>query len=187
MGGVGIGKAFWERNVFVGKLQEANFPSDYFSAICLMGVVEDVPDSALLLKECQRILKNKGIIVISTLNTDCFWVRATQKLNVWFGFPWSVIIPYYRMFVFSDTNLKDLLLKSNFSVKNTEFSLVDLRHELGAIRLLLKSSKKKSVGGTFYLALVSLVYGVTCLVYLLTSPFLGKDFIMTLFAQKTTD
>ena len=174
-------------DVFVGKLQTANFPSDYFSVICLMGVIEDIPDPALLLQECWRILKKDGIMVITTLNTDCFWVKATKKLNAWFEFPWSVIIPYYRIFIFSDANLKDLLLRSKFNVKNIEYSSVSLRHELGAVRWLLKSNKKKSIGNACYLLLVFFTYSFVYFINLLTSPFLSKDFIVIFFAQKGAD
>ncbi len=171
-------------NVFLGTLQEANFQSDYFSVICLMGVVEDIPDIPPLLKECHRILKKGGTIVISTPNLDCFWARATEKLNKWFKFPWSVIIPYYRLFVFSDSNLRNLLLKLRFKIKKIDYPLFPLKHELAATGLFAKFKKKKSIGALSYMISVFSAYSLVYFINFLSRPILNKDFKMVFFAEK---
>jgi len=57
-----------ELKVIQGTLEDQNFPSDTFDAITVKHVIEHVYDPLGFLKECHRILKPKGQLMILTPN-----------------------------------------------------------------------------------------------------------------------
>jgi SAM-dependent methyltransferase len=56
--------------VHEGLLAEAAFPDGSFDAVTLFEVMEHVPDALSLVRECRRILRPGGALVIGTGNTD---------------------------------------------------------------------------------------------------------------------
>jgi 2-polyprenyl-3-methyl-5-hydroxy-6-metoxy-1,4-benzoquinol methylase len=54
--------------VFQGSLEEAKFAAEHFDAITLNHVIEHVQDPIKLLKECHRVLKPGGKLVVTTPN-----------------------------------------------------------------------------------------------------------------------
>lgn len=57
-------------DVFEGSLEEAGFPEGHFDAITANHVIEHVQDPIGLLKECRRVLKQGGTLVVSTPNIN---------------------------------------------------------------------------------------------------------------------
>lgn len=57
-----------QAKVLTGTLENAQLPSDYFDAVTLAHVVEHVHDPVTLLKECRRVLKPGGMVVVRTPN-----------------------------------------------------------------------------------------------------------------------
>ncbi len=173
-------------NVFNGTLEEKNFEDNYFSVIYLGDIIEHVVDPVALLKECKRILKKEGIIVISTPNMDCFWVKVTQVICDWFKFPWSVLLPPYHVYLFSESNFKKLMRKFNFKILEIKYDNVSLRHELGATGLLPKLKSEKSVKMLLYTIVVFLTYAIVYVVSFLLEPFFRKNFEMIVFSKNLT-
>jgi 2-polyprenyl-3-methyl-5-hydroxy-6-metoxy-1,4-benzoquinol methylase len=64
--------------VHEGLLQDATFPDQSFDAITLFEVVEHVKDALDLFKECRRILRSGGVILIGTANTAS-WTFSIMK------------------------------------------------------------------------------------------------------------
>ena len=169
--------------VFRGTLEEARFENNSFSAIYLGDVIEHVTDPVALLKECKRILKKEGVIVISTPNMDCFWVLATRYICRWLKFPWSVLLPPYHLYLFSQANMKTLLRTFNFEVLEIEYAHFPLRHELGGTGLLKKYRSEKSLAALLYMMLVFGMYVIVYVANFLLAPFLKKNFEMIVFAE----
>ena len=170
--------------VFHGKLEDAKFNDDYFSVVYLGDVIEHVARPDILVKECKRILKRGGIMVISTPNMDCFFARATGGICKLFRFPWSILLPPYHLFLFSESNLKSFIRTLDFEILEITYNSCSLRHELGGTGLLKEFLKSKSMRTLFYMVLVFLNYTAIYLVSLLLKPFLKKDFEMLIFAKK---
>jgi SAM-dependent methyltransferase len=63
--------------VHQGFLNEIAFPDNFFDAITLFEVIEHLDKPASLLKECHRILRPGGILVIGTGNTNS-WTRRVR-------------------------------------------------------------------------------------------------------------
>lgn len=170
--------------VFCGTLEEARFADNYFSVIYLGDIIEHVPDPLALLKECERILKPDGVLVIVTPNTNCFWVKATHIMCQWSKFPWSVLIPPYHIYLFSDTNIRPCVQKYHFTVNEIMYHRVYLRHELGGTGLAAQYRQKKSLGKLCYAFLVFLVYTIVYVANVVLRPLVKKDFGMIVFAKK---
>jgi 2-polyprenyl-3-methyl-5-hydroxy-6-metoxy-1,4-benzoquinol methylase len=62
----------------LGILNDIAFNSDSFDAITLHEVIEHVSDPVTLLKECARILRPNGVLLVGTGNTES-WSRHMQK------------------------------------------------------------------------------------------------------------
>lgn len=56
--------------VFVGMLQEANYPDESFDCVSMYHVLEHTPDPVSILRECCRILKPGGVLVVGVPNLD---------------------------------------------------------------------------------------------------------------------
>ena len=169
--------------VFCGTLEQKNFNNNSFSVIYLGDIIEHVTDPVALLKECKRILKKGGVIVISTPNTDCFWVKATGRICHWLGFPWSVLLPPYHVYLFSEDNLKKLLGILDFNVLEIQYASASLRHELGGTGLLPKLKREKSIATALYTISVFFVYAAVYVTSFLVKPFSKKNFEMVVFAK----
>jgi 2-polyprenyl-3-methyl-5-hydroxy-6-metoxy-1,4-benzoquinol methylase len=65
-------------NIHSGFLHDVSFASDSFDAITLYEVIEHVETPIHLLKECHRILRPGGILVVGTGNTDS-WTKKIRK------------------------------------------------------------------------------------------------------------
>lgn len=62
-----------------GYLESINFADNTFDFITLFEVIEHLVNPKQLLKECHRILKPKGLIMIGTGNTDSWTVRFMRE------------------------------------------------------------------------------------------------------------
>lgn len=169
--------------VFCGTLKQAKFEDDCFSVIYLGDVIEHVADPNALLGECKRILKKDGMLVIATPNTDCFWFSATKFFCRWFAFPWSVLVPPYHVYLFSELNMKKLLEKYHFTIRKTTYQACAFRHELASIGLWQEYRMGKSLTKLAQTAVVFLVYTIIYLASFVSSFFLKKDFGIVVFAQ----
>ena len=64
--------------VHTGLLADIKLPAASFDAITLFEVIEHLKEPLPLLRECHRVLKPGGILVLSTGNTASWTVRAMQ-------------------------------------------------------------------------------------------------------------
>ena len=62
--------------VYCGTLEQAAFPDRSFDAITVLEVIEHLRDPVGLLRECRRILKADGVLVIGTGNAGSLTVRV---------------------------------------------------------------------------------------------------------------
>ena len=67
-----------------GLLHEAEFADGQFDAVTLLEVIEHLNEPLALLKECQRILRPGGILLVGTANADSWSAHA-------FGAQWDYL------------------------------------------------------------------------------------------------
>lgn len=78
--------------VFAGDLLEAGFPGETFDVITLFSTVEHLKDPVAVLRECRRLLRDGGILVIKTPNFSSLNRRVLRSR--WSGYK----LPEHRFF-----------------------------------------------------------------------------------------
>ncbi len=95
-------------DVFIGTLEEAAFPDQYFDVVHFSHLIEHVPDPKSLLMEVKRILKRDGRIILTTPNADGFQAR-------WAGENWRSAIPDH-IYLFTKRTMRTLLTQTRFRI-----------------------------------------------------------------------
>jgi len=94
-------------NVRCGALEGQNFPAASFDAVTLNHVIEHVPDPVGTLKECARILKPGGKLVLATPNTASLSHRVFKS-------DWRGLEPPRHLHIFSPTAIRGALAHAGF-------------------------------------------------------------------------
>jgi len=95
-------------DIFIGTLEEASFPSNYFDVVHFSHLIEHVPDPLSLLIEVRRIVKKDGHIILTTPNVHGFQARVS-------GRKWRSAIPDH-IFLFSKKSMRKILYRTGFRV-----------------------------------------------------------------------
>lgn len=93
--------------VLKGEMTELALPRESFDVITLWDVIEHVSSPIKCLDECHRLLKEGGLIVISTPNYD-----SITRMIV--GEKWLVLNPPEHLSYFTPTTLRKALEKEGF-------------------------------------------------------------------------
>jgi SAM-dependent methyltransferase len=99
--------------VFVGELEEAEFPAAYFDAITLWHVLEHLHDPLATLMEISRLLKDGGLLVFAIPN----WHSLDARL---FGGFWVGLDVPRHLYVFPRPALEELLARAGFKIVEAE-------------------------------------------------------------------
>lgn len=95
-------------DVRLGQLSDQGFPEGSFDAIVMGHVIEHVPDPAALLKECKRILKKDGALVMLT-------PHAGSKIHARYRSDWRGLDVPRHLQVFTPGSLVDMAKRAGFS------------------------------------------------------------------------
>lgn len=85
--------------VIEGSLEDAGLPDKHFDAVTMNHVIEHVPDPIGTLKECQRVLKLRGKLVVATPN-------IMSMLSKVFGEYWRGLEVPRHLHIFSPHSLR---------------------------------------------------------------------------------
>lgn len=66
-------------SVYIGKLEEAGFPSEQVDIVTLLEVIEHIKEPIPLFLEIQRILRPGGLCLIGTGNTDSWTAKILKE------------------------------------------------------------------------------------------------------------
>ena len=102
-------------SVHAGTLEDAALASDGYDAVTMTHVVEHLPDPVGTLRECHRILRAGGQLVIATPNIQSLGARVLR--GYWRG--WE---PPRHLFLFSPAALRKLCGQAGFNVELAETS-----------------------------------------------------------------
>lgn len=102
------------KNIFYGDLSKAKFKDEMFDAVTIFDVIEHLPDPKGTLKEINRILKNDGLIVVTTPNSGSLAAKILGKK--WEEFRRA----REHIYFFSADTLSNMLEKNGFEVLKIE-------------------------------------------------------------------
>jgi 2-polyprenyl-3-methyl-5-hydroxy-6-metoxy-1,4-benzoquinol methylase len=94
--------------VKLGSLEEIGYPSECFDAIVLNHVIEHVPNPLDTVKECRRILRKGGKLLIATPNTNSLGHRI-------FKTDWRGLEPPRHLHIFNPQAMGEMLRRAGFS------------------------------------------------------------------------
>jgi 2-polyprenyl-3-methyl-5-hydroxy-6-metoxy-1,4-benzoquinol methylase len=99
-------------NVHQGELESQRFSDNLFDAITMNHVIEHVHDPVALIRECLRILKPGGRLVLATPNIRCFGHKK-------FGRNWSHLQSPSHLHLFTKKSLKECAARAGFQSINS--------------------------------------------------------------------
>lgn len=143
----------YQLKIHTGILSELSLPSESFDVITLNHVIEHVPDSESLLRECRRVLKKGGRLVLLTPNSEGLGFRK-------FGKHWRGLEIPRHIAVFSVSNLGVLAKRLQYDV-DTLTSTARISRYLYSTSMHMKQGKMQIGGGGnrgYWLALKSYVF-----------------------------
>jgi 2-polyprenyl-3-methyl-5-hydroxy-6-metoxy-1,4-benzoquinol methylase len=116
------------------ELQDVGFPARYFDVITMWDTIEHLPNPRQTLEESLRILKDKGLIFILTIDEDSLIPRLAHLMYKCSGGklkkPVKLVHPVHHVTHFSKSTLVRMLEMSGFEVihlKKSEIPLQSLR------------------------------------------------------------
>lgn len=92
-----------------GTLEAQRYPEGLFDAISMRHVLEHVPEPIRFLRECHRILRPGGVLVLLTPNADSFGHRI-------FGRHWLGLDVSRHLTVFSPSAVESAMRRAGFNV-----------------------------------------------------------------------
>lgn len=92
--------------VFRGDLSEAKFHDKSFDTVVMNDVIEHLEDPKACLREVRRVLKNDGVLYLSTPDIDSAWSRLLRAK--WWG------INKYHLSYFSRETLEKMFYETGF-------------------------------------------------------------------------
>lgn len=96
-------------NVYEGALEKIAFPDDSFDAITMSHVVEHLSDPTGTLRECQRVLKRGGRLVLTVPNIESLGHRLYRE-------SWRGLEVPRHLFLFSPSTLRGCVEQAGLQV-----------------------------------------------------------------------
>jgi ubiquinone/menaquinone biosynthesis C-methylase UbiE len=118
--------------VHLGRLEDIRFSEMSFDCIILNHVIEHAHDPVMLLKECCRILKRAGLLVVVTPNSRSF-------AHNHFGPSWRGLEPPRHIHLFSPKTLPTIAVRAGLAIRRSWTTAANAR-TFGHGSLLIRSA-----------------------------------------------
>ena len=134
-------KEHYDLDIQSGTLFEQHYPDNTFDVITLWDVLEHVPDPSAILQECNRILKEGGVIALNVPDSASWMAKILQS-------KWVFLLSVH-LYYFTPSTMKKILEKNNFSLlaKKPHFQILQLGYL--TMRMKAYSPFLHKVGATF--------------------------------------
>jgi 2-polyprenyl-3-methyl-5-hydroxy-6-metoxy-1,4-benzoquinol methylase len=131
------GRSEFGLDITTAPLEEANLPSNTFDVITASHVLEHVHDPVGFLRECGRLLRRGGAIVVVTPNSRSLGSR-------WFGSSWRGWEVPRHFFVFTPMTLRTCAERAGLQIDELRTTARSAREIWHSSRVLKRPLKKHS-------------------------------------------
>ncbi|GIX27165.1 MAG: hypothetical protein KatS3mg123_1046 [Burkholderiales bacterium] len=152
-----------------GTLQDQRYPDNFFDAVVMSHVIEHIHNPEGLLRECHRIVRDRGQITVATPNAQSLGHRVFKS-------DWRGLEPPRHLQVFTAPALHSLIEKVGFSRTKlliTSRGAQEIYVASQAIRRKLASSKPNALDRAMAIA-----FQLTELGAGLVQPDVGEEIVM---------
>jgi SAM-dependent methyltransferase len=122
--------------VYLSELAGRKYADDHFDVIILNHVLEHANDPIRLTKECHRILKPNGKIIIVTPNALSFGHRHFKE-------SWRGLEPPRHIFIFNTKNIRIIAEESGFDINR--YHLISRVTDVLSISLRIKKGRSSGL------------------------------------------
>ena len=123
--------------VYQGYLNDIQFPGESFDVVTLFEVIEHLKEPLGLIKECRRILRRGGLLVIRTGNADSWTVRFMKSRWDYF----SISEHGGHISFFTPQSIKKIAERSGFLVEDIKTRRVSFYKKVGVPAVCYRSAK----------------------------------------------
>ena len=111
--------------VFAGELADARFPDGSFDVVFMGDVIEHLPDPIATLREINRVLDRKGILVMALPSqTNSLFSRIGFIAYGMLGRVATVSLPPYHLFEYRPRSLRFLLKLCGFEISRLDQGII---------------------------------------------------------------
>ena len=170
-------KKFDLNHIHAGFLEDAGFADNSFDAVTMAHVIEHLPDPIKTIRECRRILRPGGKLVITTPNSKSLGER-------WFGKHWRGWEPPRHLFLFTVESLQTCAHKADFTkceVRTSSTTAFDVWKASSYLRGSARTTRNISPRSSKKIASEALAFWLGEYLFNLFSP-CGEE--LALFAVK---
>jgi 2-polyprenyl-3-methyl-5-hydroxy-6-metoxy-1,4-benzoquinol methylase len=158
--------------VHLGPLEEVGFPDASFDVVTGSHVIEHAYDPVSLLKECRRILRPEGILVITTPNGESYGHGR-------FRASWRGLEPPRHLHLFSRQTLLQTAVQAGFVKCDTWTTAVNASgFVLGSYQNEAAASGQKTQGANLKPRIMAAIYQFRTSVYHRRYPHSGEECIL---------
>ena len=101
-------------NITTDPLENANLPEGYFDVITLFETIEHLTSPISTLRKANKLLKDNGLLVIQTSNSESLPARSGSK--------WGYFLPSGHLYYFSKKTMLKLLNRSGFTLMKYDYA-----------------------------------------------------------------
>ena len=123
----------YDVNVVAGTLQLVNFRSEYFDVITFFDSLEHMPDPLDSLEKANAMLKQDGLMVITTPNIGGMFPKLTYLFLAKTLGIWQHPTPPGHLYEFSVNTIQKLLKKAGFEVLGVLSEEIPVRYTVGKL------------------------------------------------------
>jgi len=120
--------------VRLGSLEAQQYPDSHFDAITMSHVIEHVHNPLRLLRECHRILKPGGYLVVVTPNAESWGHKLFKKA-------WLHLDPPRHLHIFTISSLRNLVERAGFKKVKIQTTIRDANGLFIASRSIHRTGK----------------------------------------------
>ena len=135
-------------DVFTGTLEEAGLRPGSFDVVTMWDVLEHVEDPVATIAMAAEVLKEEGLLALSTPNIGGLFPRLSYRAARWTG-RWPHPEPPSHLFQFSKTTISRLLSQSGLAPIQILDRRIPLSYTFGDRSLLLREPARLAYAAVF--------------------------------------